>query len=348
MRLSMLFALVFAGCCAGFALAEDAAFSLAEPRSLLVAPAAPRADSLVEATIEPTKHEIRFADVTSTEHWEQNFQLAARLPVAEAFSLRQEFRTGLQSDTVLGQELASTYRDALAMLEKTAAELRASEALRIAASIQQQWIANNSVPFAEIVTYGAEAKFTPVKATTIKLQLELAQREEFVASQSAQETCRLALEQELIEKRLSVATGGSLAHSDEAVSADRESVTRRFDGSLKWTPAEPTTLTLGGELSTRDAVALVESGKAYAAKLQQKLSAWAKLELQAGYELRTRSPLDDAQAAGSAWNLGANSDFALHEDWNAGLGVRYRLHDDAPVATPADELSLTLSVKGRF
>ena len=330
----------------GPAFAVEADFAITASRSLLVAPVVTTSSSLIEANVEPTKHEVSFPDVTSTEHWEQNFQLAAKLPVAETFSLRQEFRTGVQNDTVLGPELATVFRDSLAMLEKTSMDLIASEALRIAASVQEQWIANNSVPFAEIVTYGVETKFSPVKTTTVKLQLELSQRDEFAGSQSDAESYRLSLEQELLPKHLTAATGASLAHSGDALLADRESFTRKMDGSLKWTPAAATALTLGGEWSARDAV--VESGEAWAAKLQKKLSARTKLELQAGYELHTRSPIEGAAATGSAWNLGANSDFSLRDDWNAGVGVRYRLREEPAGGVPLDELSLTLSVKGKF
>ena len=332
----------------GIAFAVDEEFAVTAPRVLLITPVAVASDSLLEAKIEPTKHELRFDNVLAAERWEQNFQFAARLPVAEAFSLRQEFRAGLQNETVLGDELSTVFRDALTTLEKTSAELRASEALQLAASVQQQWLANNSVPFAEIVTYGAEMKYSPVKTTTVKLQLELSERDEFAATQSAQESYRLALEQELVPKRLAAAAGASLGHADDAVLAERESFTRKLDGSLKWTPLAATSLTLGGERSARDAVALVEGGEAYAVKVQQQLFARSKLELQAGYELHTRSPLDAATSTGSAWNLGANSDFALRDEWNAGVGIRYRLRDESASPVPSDELSLTLSVKGRF
>ncbi|MGB8169801.1 MAG: hypothetical protein WCF18_20030 [Chthoniobacteraceae bacterium] len=328
--------------------AADAEFSLTEPRPLIVAPFTPPAESLIEAQIEPTKHELRFDDVLAAERWEQNFQLAARLPVAEAFSLRQEFRTGLQNETVLGDELTTIFHDALAMLEKTSAELKSSEALRIAASVQQQWLATNSVPFAEIVTYGVEAKYSPAKTTAVKLQLEWQDRAEFAATQSGQETYRLTLEQELVPKRLAASTGASLGHFDDAIFAERESFTRKMEGSLKWTPLAATALTLGGELSAREALALVETGEACAVKVQQQIFARSKLELQAGYELQTRSPLEAAPTAGTAWTLGANSDFAVGESWNAGAGVRYRLRDDTAAAPTSDELSFTLSVKGKF
>lgn len=332
----------------GIAFAVEADFALTPPRTLLIAPLVVASDSLLEAKIEPTKHELRFDDVLAAERWEQNFQLAARLPVEEAFSLRQEFRAGLQNETVLGDDLSTFFRDALTTLEKTSAELLASEAFRIAASIQEQWLANNSVPFAEIVTYGAEMKFSPVKTTTVKLQLELSERDEFAATQSKQENYRLALEQELVPKRLSAAAGASLGHADDAVLADRESFARKVDGSLKWTPLAATSLTFGGERSAREAVALVEGGEAYAVKLQQQLFARSKLELQAGYELHTRTPFDAEPATGSVWNWSANSDFAFRDEWNAGVGLRYRLREDAASPVLSDELSLTLSVKGRF
>lgn len=346
MRVRLLVSLFVFACVV--ASATEVEFTLTEPRAVLIAPLARPADSLIEAEIEPTKHEMRFDDVLAAERWEQNFQLATRLPVAEAFSLRQEFRSGVQNETVLGDELTTVFHDALAMLEKTAAELRASEALRIAASIQEQWLATNSVPFAEIVTYGVEAKFSPVKTTTVKLQLEWQDRDEFAATQSDQETYRLTLEQELVPKRLTAGAGAAFGHFDDATFADRENFTRKMEGSLKWTPLAATTLTLGGEVSAREALALVESGEAYAVKVQQQVFTRSKLELQAGYELHTRSPLDAAEIAGATWTLGANSDFALRDDWNAGVGVRYRLREAPSGAPPADELSLTLSVKGKF
>jgi len=292
---------------------------------------------------------LRFDNVFAAERWEQNFQVAARLPLTEAFSLRQELRAGLQNETVLGDELTATYHDALAMLEKTAIELKTSESLRIAATVQQQWIANNSVPFAEIVTYGTEAKFKPVKTTTLTLQADWSERQEFAASQSDQENYRLSLEQELVPKVITAAAGVSLGHLEDALQSDKESFTQKVEGSLKWTPLTKTTFTLGGERSTRESESLEEAVDAYAVKLQQQLFARSKVELQAGYELHTRAPLDsDPLTTGSAWTLGANSDFALREDWNAGLGVRYRQPDDPASVAPVGELSLSLSLKGRF
>lgn len=346
MRVRLFVSLLALHCAVAFA--TEAEFGLAMPLPMFVVPVAPPAESLIEMQIEPTKRELRFDDVLAAERWEQNFRLAARLPVAEAFSLRQEFRTGLQSETVLGDEFTTLYRDAIAMLEKTSAELQASEALRLAASIQEQWLATNSVPFAEIVTYGVEAKFSPVKQTTVKLQIEWQDREEFIATQTGQENYRLTLEQELVPKRLAAGAGAALGHFDDAAVAEREHFTRKMEGSLKWTPLTATALTLGGELSTREALALIESGEAYAVKVQQQIFARSKVELQAGYELHTRSPLDAAETVGTAWTLGANSDFAVGESWNAGASVRYRLREDALSVAPIDEVSFTLSVKGKF
>jgi hypothetical protein len=182
----------------------------------------------------------------------------------------------------------------------------------------------------------------------VKLQLELTERDEYAATESGQETYRLALEQELVAKKLMAAAGGSLGHSEDLTFPERENFTRKVDGSLKWTPHAATSLTLGGEHSERETVAAVEDREAYALKLQQQLFARSKLELQGGYEVQTRSPLDGPPVAGSVWNLGANSDFALDQDWIAGVGVRYRLREETISPAPADELSLTLSVKGRF
>jgi len=316
-------------------------FSLTESREVLVRPAPVAGEpSLFEARIDPTKREVRFDDVFAAERWEQGFLLAARLPVTEALSLRQELRTGLQTETVLGDELSATYRDALTMLERTAAELQASEALRLSVSAQQQWLATNSVPFAEIVTYGGEAKFSPAKTTTVKLQLELAERAEMSGAESVQETYRLSLEQELVPKWLS-ATGGAALVDAEGPAA----LGRRGEASLKWTPLAATALTLGGERGVRETAAERETRDAVSLKVQQQVFVGSKLELQAGYDLRTRSPLDGPEAAGAGWNLGVNSDFALREDWRAGIGVRYR--EDAAAPRP-EEVSFSLSVKGKF
>jgi hypothetical protein len=317
-------------------------FSLVETPIRLIAPASQAEPSLLEARVEPTKREVRFDDVLAAERWEQGFLLTARLPVTEALSLRQELHTGLQTETVLGDELSSTYHDALAMLERTAVELLASERLRLAVSAQQQWLATNSVPFAEIVTYGGEAKYSPGKTTTAKLQLEVSDRAEVSGAESDQETYRLSLEQELVPKWLSAAGGAALVVADDALT---ESVARRYEASMKWTPLAATALTLGGEHAVRESTAEIEARRAYGLKVQQQLFAGSKLELQAGCDLHTRSPLDGPEVAGAGWNLGASSDFAIREDWRAGIGVRYREEAAAP---QPEELSFTLSVKGKF
>lgn len=337
------FACLLAGASGGFASEEAFDFS----PSVLVDPPARAAESLLEAKIEPTKYERRLQDAFAAETWEQGFSLAARLPVDEAFSLRQEFRTGLQSETVLGQELAATYRDALALLEKTSAELRASEALRLAVSVQQQWLATNSVPFAEILTYGAEAALRPMKATVLKLQAEWQERDEFSASASAQETYRLALEQELFPKRLTARAGVSFAHFADGLVAERETFARKLETALQWTPLAQTALTLGVELADQDALRADATAELYAVKLQQQLFPGGKVELQAGYEQRVQETLDALSRSG-AWNLGAQSDFTLRDDWAAGFGVRYRQRSESPLLAPVDEVSLSLSIKGRF
>ncbi|MEA3209981.1 MAG: hypothetical protein QOE70_3038 [Chthoniobacter sp.] len=327
---------------------DEGAFDYATaPRAILVRPPGPPADSLLQATIEPTKRELRFDDVLAAERWEQNFALTTRLPIDESFSLRQEFRAGMQSESVLGNELSIAFRDALAVLEKTAAELRVSEAWRLEASIQEQRLANNSIPFAEIVTYGAEAKFAPAPTTAVKLQLELQQRDEFTAGESAQDTWRLALEQDLVPKLVKASAGVSMVHFVDAQVAERESLAEKFEWSLKWSPIARTALLLGAERTSREALTLSEAMDSYAVKLQQQLFGKSKIELQAGYESHLRTALEPI-LPDAVWSLGANSDFAVHEDWNAGLGVRYRLREEPALLTPADELSLTLSLKGRF
>lgn len=346
MRIRLLLSLLVL--CGTVSRAADAEFILTEKQQVIVMPVAPAMESLIEAQIEPTKHEVRYDNVLEAERWEQNFRLATRLPIAGAFSLRQEFRTGLQNETVLGHALSTSFRDALVMLEKTSAEVKASEALRIAASIEQQWLATNSVPFAEIVTYGVETKYSPTKATTVKLQMEGQERDEFAATQSGQETFRLVLEQELVMKRLAAGVGLTLGHFNDVIMPEREYFNGKLEGSLAWTPLTTTVLTLGGGVSAREAAALAESSEDYTLHLRQQLFARSKLELQAGYQMHARLPLETPETAGSAWKLGANSDFALRDDWNAGVGVLYRVREDHASETLGEELSFTLSVNGKF
>ena len=233
------------------------------------------------------------------------------------------------------------------MLEKTSAELRASDALRLTASIEQQRIANNSVPFAEIVAYGTEAALTPVKTTTIKFQLEWQQRDEVAAVVSERETIRLAIEQEFIPKKLKTSAGASLVLIPNETVREADSEARKFETAVQWSPLAQTAVTLGAELATREAVRLNETVENYALKLQRQLFPGSTVELQAGYEQRWQDSLSTFSQA-TSWNLGARSDFGLRDDWMAGVGLRYRLRDEAPLLTPTDELSLTLSLKGRF
>lgn len=326
--------------------AEESEFSTETPRALIIAPATVAPDSLVTFSIEPTRHElIADQNVFAAERWGQDFLVTARLPLTDALSLREEWRSGLQSETVLGDAFAATYRDALSMLEKTAAELRASEAWRIAATVQQQWLATNSVPFAEIVTYGAETKFTPVKTTTLKLQAEWQVRTEQPAAPNEQDSCRLSLEQTLVPQLLSADAGVGLSALEAAAVSRNSGVTRKLDGSLKWTPAATTALILGGAFSTRDTAAVDEATRAYGLKLQQRIAAAARVELNANY---TESAPAGIVTTDGAWALGANSEIGLARDVNAGLGVRYQLRDDAPAAFAPQDLSFTLSLKGQF
>lgn len=322
----------------------DDGFSLIEPRQILIAPPPHAAETLVEARFEPWKRETRNEGAFAAERWQQDFLLTARLPVDEAFTIRQEIRSGVQSETILGQELATTYRDALSLLEKTSAELRAG-ALRLAAFAQQQWIANNSVPFSEIVTYGTEAAITAMRHLTLKLQAEWRQREEFAASTFADEQYRLLLDYEWIPKRFRTTAGIALAHSVNESSELPENSQRKLEAGLRWTPFERTALTLGAELAAHDTLAAETETEAYAVKLQQQLLPSARLELQAGYEEKGQVALGSRQGL---WNLGANSDFTLSSDWAAGLGIRYRHHQQSPLRPPAEELSLSLSLKGSF
>lgn len=340
-------------CCVSLASAaalavEGVTFDLASSPEILIAPPARPAESLVAAQIEPTKYDRLVSDLSATDKWEQGFVLAAWLPIDETFTLKQDFRTGLQSETVLGQALAATYRDALAVMEKTSAELKASEAVRIAAAIQQQWLANNQVPFAEITTYGAEAAITANKTTTLKLQSEWQQREEAAATDTtAQETYRLLLAHELLPKRLHASTAVSLVHSANNEDADRETLLRKIESALRWTPMEQTAFTLGGEFGDQGATVTDTTGATYLLKLQQQIFRGAKVEVQGGYEQRLQETAEEITRDG-AWNLGANSDFTLRDEWAAGVGLRYRQRDDVSLQRSADEVSFSLSVKGKF
>lgn len=336
------------------AAAIEAAFEFTAEREVLLPPPAVAAESLIEARFEPTKHELRVSDFPAVEKWEQGFLLHARLPVDETFSLRQEFRTGLQTENILENGLSATYRDALALLEKTSAEVRASDALRLAASIQQQWLATNRVPFAEIVTYGTEAVAKPVKSVTLKLHAEWQQRDDFAGVVAEQQTYRLAVDEEWIPKKLKASAGAALL--DSADEAGREISERKWDAALFWSPdGDRIAFTLGADLADRGITASSQSEQGasvdrvvnYHAKLRQRLFARSQIELQGGRELH---PLESPNGLPSAeaWTLGANSDFHLREDWNAALGLRYRLRDEPLPLAPADEFSLTLSVKGRF
>jgi hypothetical protein len=336
------------------ATASVADFEFTAQRDILVTPQAVSAESLVEAKFEPTKHELRVGEFPAEEKWEQGFLLAARLPVDDAFLLRQDIRTGLQTETVLGDALSFTYRDALALLEKTSAELRASEALRLAASIQQQWLANNRVPFAEIVTYGTEAVARPAKNLTLKLQAEWQEHAEFAGAVAEQQAYRLAIEEELVPKKLKASAGAALVDSEDATG--REISERKWDAALFWSPnGDRTALTLSADLADREITCdpqFADGTSAdrmanYHVKLRQRLFARSQIELQAGRETPPLQAVDGLPSA-DAWSLGANSDFFLREGWNAALGLRYRLQDDSPSPAPADEFSLTLSLRGLF
>jgi hypothetical protein len=348
MRLRILASLTaFANCAA----ADDAAFEFDTQREILVPPPVAAAEALIGAKFEPTKHELRVNDTLTTEKWEQGFLLHARLPLDEAFSIRQDIRTGLQTETVFGDALATTYRDALTLLEKTSAELRASEALRIAASIQQQWLANNQVPFAEIVAYGTEVVARPVQSITLKLQAEWHEREEFAGSTAEQQSYRLVIDEEFVPKKLKASACAGIVDSEDA--SGREVSERRWGALLFWSPdGDRTALTLGADFAEREITGGPENAIGadldrvanYQVKLRQRFFLRSNVELQAGRELHPLNFTDGLPSV-DAWNLGANSDFFLREELSAALGLRYRLRDEA---APADEFSLTLSIKGRF
>jgi hypothetical protein len=332
--------------------ANESAFEFTAQREVLARPPAVAAESLIEAKFEPTKYELRAADGPAVEKWEQGFLIHARLPVDETFSLSQDLRTGVQTETILGTAFATTYRDALSLLEKTSAEFRASEALRLAASIQQQWLATNQIPFAEIVTYGTEAVAKPAPRTSLRLQAEWQERQEATGANAAQQAYRLAVDEEFVPKKLKAGLSAALVDSGDA--AGRTIAERKWGAALFWSPdGERTALTLGAELADRDIADATDSALEmervtnYHLKVRQRILTCSQIEFQAGRELHTADSSGDLPVA-DAWNLGANSEFSLREDWNAALGLRYRLRDDAPSLTPAHEFSLTLSVKARF
>lgn len=325
---------------------EEITLDLVEPRSLILAPP-PRAetDSLLLATIEPTKRELRFDDVLAAERWEQNFHLLSRLPLDETFTLKQEFRAGMQNETILGDAVTTQFRDAITAMEKSSAEWAVTEALKLALAIQQQLLANNSVPFAEITTYGVQGTVSPTKTTTLKLEASWQDKQEFTGALSDQENYRIALEQQVQQLKASVA--GGLSRADLASTVELESLIRKAELALRWNPLPATVLTLASELAWQELRATDELIETYALKLEQRLASFGKVELQAARELRaseTAGLLTDR----SAWSLGANSTLALHEAWNAGFGVRYKLQEAPDFVTPVDELSFTLSLRTSF
>lgn len=351
MRLRILASLLaFANCAA----ADEAAFEFAEQPEILVAPPAAAVESLIEAKFEPTKRDLRVDGLLTAEKWEQGFLLHARLPVDEMISLRQDFRTGLQTETILGDALATTYRDALTLLEKTSAELRASEALRIAASIQQQWLANNQVPFAEIISYGTEVVAKPAPSVTLKLQAEWQEREEVAGPVAEQQAYRLAIDEEFIPKKLKVIVGAGIVDSKDAMG--HEVSERKWNAALFWSPdGDQTMCTLGVDLAERESggdARLAQGPEldrvaSYHLKLRQRWFARSHVELQAGRELHAPDS-SNGMASTETWNLGTNSDFLFRDELNAGLGLRYRLRDDSSASVVGNEFSLTLSLKGRF
>lgn len=318
----------------------------AAPRAVLIAPAPVAAgSSLFQLTAEPTKHQVRWVGGEG-ESWQQGIGLATRLPVGEAVSLVQEFKAGLQVETTFTDLLSTASRDALTTLERTAAELRLSEALKWEVSAQQQWLANNSVPFAEIVSYGTELKFAPSKTGSVALQAQWEEREQFPAPAGVQQSYRVTGERQLGSPAVRASAGAAYAVQEDA----GEAITTKLESALKWTPVKATTFTLRLD-ETRRALPLqgeLEIADLLGVILQQQLHAQSRVELQAGYELRSRTRDETALAESSAWNLGASSDIRLLENTAAGFGVRYRLREDSPFTAPTEEVSFTLSVKGQF
>ena len=326
---------------------DDATFEASAPREVIVRPAAQPAPSVVEARVEPTKRERRTGGEFDIDVWTQDFTLAYRLPIAEPFALRQEFRAGVQTENGLfNEESEAALRDAVTVTERTAALLQLSDSLKAELSVQAQWLAQNSVPFAEIVTYGAEAAWSPARQTHVKARLALDQREETAGAASEQETVRLAIEQDIAPARVKASAAASVAHQDDAV---KEARIEKIEAALKWTPFTPTSFALHYERGEKTMLTLdeTESAQLYAFKLQQQLFPQMKIELNAAHDARLREALESATRTGT-WNLGASSDLILLENWNAGVGIRYRFRDDTLLTAPPEELSLTLSVKGKF
>ena len=329
---------------------DDATFEASAPREVIVRPAAQPAPSLAEARVEPTRRERRSGGEFDIDVWTQDFTLAYRLPIAEPFALRQEFRAGVQAENGLfGDEFEAALRDAVTIAERTAALLQLTESFKAELSVQDQWLAQNSVPFAEIVTYGAEAAWSPAKQTQVKARLALDQREEATGGASGRQTVRLAIEQEFVPARVKASAAASVAHQDDALVAEKEARIEKIEAALKWTPFSPTTFALHYERGEKTLLTLDETefAQLYGFKLQQQLFPQMKLELNAAHDARLREALDSATRTGT-WNLGASSDLTLLENWNAGVGIRYRFRDDTLLTAPPEELSLTLSLKGKF
>ena len=190
--------------------------------------------------------------------WEQGFILHARLPVDDGFSIRQDIRAGLQTETVLGDALSSTYRDALTLLEKTSAELRATEALRVTASIQEQWLANNQVPFAEIMLPTAQRPWPdPCKPSPGQAPGRMAgARRIRPRGRGTADVSAGRVDQEFVPKKLKASVGGVVYDSEDATG--RTISERKWDAALFLSPdGERTALTLGADLASARLLATI-------------------------------------------------------------------------------------------
>jgi hypothetical protein len=307
-----------------------------------------------ELRIDPAQRQWKFTDGENQQSVAQNAGLIYKQTLLESVRLEWESLAGAsRNESILIEPDESLARETMALTEKVNLVLQPAKFLTANVFVQgSRTIADGSEGFEDAARSGANIELMPWHGAKISSEAARQARFGFDGSILYQNLAGARLEQKLAPLPLTIKTAARMSAEDSPLLMQEKEM-QQFQAALAWEVQPRATWSAGMDMQeTSFASSAAATNKlTYFTELGAQLGDSMLFNLRAGYETGEQfDPAGRFLPTEPAVSLGLGVKVKMTGQIQAGFGVRYRVPEVQPAATPAgmDESIFSLSAPGFF
>jgi hypothetical protein len=307
-----------------------------------------------ELRIDPAQRQWKFMDAENQQSVAQNAGLVYKQTLLESVRLEWESLAGAsRSESILIEPDESLARETMALMEKVNLALQPAKFLTLNVFAQgSRTIAEGTERFEDAGRIGANFALMPWRGAKFSSEAARQARFAFDGSILYQNLGGGTFEQKLPRLPLTIRAGVGMSAEDSPL-LEQEKEMLQLQAALSWEVQPRATWSAGIDLhETAFASSAAATRKlTYFTELGTQLGDAMIFSIRSGYETGEQSdPAGRPLPTNPAVSLGLGVQVKMTSQLQAGFGVRYRVREAQPTATPAamDESIFSLSATGFF